>query len=88
MELTNGQMMLFMKVNGGIIRRMEKELFGILVVTFISENFLMIRHTALEFTFIRMEADMKETGFMMFNKAKVKKSGSTEQAMLAIIRMV
>ena len=41
----------------------------------------------LEFIFIRMEAGMKVTGYMMCNKGKEKSSGLMEHLMSETIKM-
>ena len=48
----------------------------------------MTRHMGLECIFTRMEAGMKVTGYMMFNKGKVKSSGSMEHLTSETIKMV
>ena len=48
----------------------------------------MTRHMGLECIFTRMEVGMKVTGYMMFNKDKVKSSGSMEHLTSETIKMV
>ena len=67
-----------MKVSGKIIGRMEREYFGILKVTFISDNLIRIKHMALVFTSMSMVQGMKVNGSEMFKKAKVRRCGRME----------
>ena len=86
-ESINGKMEPCMRENGKIIKLMGRERFGIVEVTFTQENFLVTRHMGLEFIFIRMEAGMKVTGYMMCNKGKEKSSGLMEHLMSETIKM-
>ena len=48
----------------------------------------MIRHMGLVFIIIRMEANMKEIGYMMLKRARVRRYGWTGLLMSVIIKTV
>ena len=63
--LKYGQMVQNMKVNGEIIKLMERGNFGMLMEMFMKEIGRMTRLTALAFIFTLMEPNMKEIGRMI-----------------------
>jgi len=74
----NGPMELFTKENGFRIKRMVKELTGMLPVIYTLVSLWRIRPMALASISTRMDLAMKVNGSKMSKKATVKKSGKME----------
>ena len=77
-EFKHGLMVVYIKVNGEIIKQMEEENLYIQIKIFMMENGLMISHKDMEYFSIIMVQDIKVIGKMTFNMALVNKYGLTD----------
>jgi len=78
MEYSNGLMELFMKDSGLIIEQKALVFSGMLRGMSIKEISRLIRHAAMEFIYMSMEAGMKVNGLMMCRKDRERKLGQME----------
>ena len=81
-----GQMELNMKVNGEIIKQMEKGNSGMPMEMFMKETGKTTRLTALAFIFMLTEPNMREIGRMIYKMDGVLKVGQMEAGTKEVIK--
>lgn len=74
-EYKYGQMDLFMKDFGSMIKQMAREDLFMLIEMFMKEIGEMIRQRDMVFTIIQMEQSMKDSGRMISNMVEEKNHG-------------
>ena len=77
----DGQMGLFMRGSGNLVKPMDKVNFTTLMVTFMRANGLMIKLMAMAPTLMQMAQNMSASGETINNTVLVLKLGLTEQSM-------
>ena len=87
-ESKSGRMAPNIKVNGRIIKHMERAPFGTLMVTIMKESSKMINQMATVSFTVLIEPFMKEHGSMISSMDLGKHTGLTAQATSEIIRRV
>lgn len=88
LEFKNGQMELDTKVNGNIIKLMEKVSLLMLMVMFTMEIGKMIWQMELEYIFIKVVLNMKENGFVINNMDMERKHGKMVHGFKDFIKKV
>lgn len=81
-----GQMVQNMKVNGKIIKLMEKENFGMLMAIYLKVIGRMIKLMDLEYIFMLTVQNMTEIGKMIYKMGMVWKHGPMGQNTKVIIK--